>query len=64
MDNPKYKLDGIYKMSRTPFGPPRRIWEVLGCELQRRVDDDAVVVAAVEPPQVFDVFFDHATGAP
>ena len=29
------------------------------------MDDEAVVVvAAVEPPQVFDVFFDHATSAP
>ena len=52
-------------MSRMPFRPPTRsIWEVLGCELERRVDDDAVVVAAVEPPQVFDGFFDRATGAP
>ena len=32
-------------MSGTPFRPPSSIWEVLGRELERRIDD-----AVVEPP--------------
>ena len=35
-------------MSAAPFRPPRSIWDVLGSELERRVDDDDVI--AVDPP--------------